>query len=748
MVSTNGTIVGVGNCLPNYPAQATFTATDGSGYAITVNNTPAVVSLFDTAGNQIVAPIFNVTTGPPANPNGLGSLTDPNGNQVTVSTGGYSFIDTSGAAVLTVSAVFNCPPEFPSCQRTYQYTGPQGAAETITVTYRSFTVATGFGCTGVTEFPPTSERLVYSIGLPNGTSYIFHYESTPNQSGNVSGRVSQVDLPTGGSVSYSYSGGNQGAFCSDGTTATLARTTTDGTWSYARNSGGTQTTVTDPAGNQTVLQISGGAVVMQSVHQGATTGPLLRTLTTCYNTTSAASCSAAQGPVANKAVQAVTASTQLDTGAISKTVTFLNQYTLPTEVDTYDYGASSPFLKKIITYASPGNNIRNRVACVQVTAGSTPTACGQITSDTASLTNYLNYDAHGNVGSVQFWTQGSTFLSRTFTYYSTGLVQTATDVNGAQTTYTYGACNNSFPTTVSMPLSLSRSLAWDCNGAVPTSATDENGKTTSFSYVNPSTGVGDPFWRLTRTSFLDGRQTTETFNDTASPVNIVTSQLLSASGTSFNTQVNFDGLGRLVRKMLISDPVGTDYTDITYDSSGRLHSISNPYRATNDPTYGLTSYTYDALNRVTAITEPGGATISKTYTGRAVQIQDEGNGSARVTKIYQSDALGQVVTTCEVSSVVVVGFAGTPSSCLLDIAGVGFISNYHYTPLGKVDGRSQTGMDPNARTYVYDGLSRLISEKSPELGGVSVIYTYDTNSVGDLYQRTAPKPNQTVFSTR
>jgi hypothetical protein len=57
-------------------------------------------------------------------------------------------------------------------------------------------------------------------------------------------------------------------------------------------------------------------------------------------------------------------------------------------------------------------------------------------------------------------------------------------------TYTYGACAGAFPTNVALPLSLSRSMAWNCTGAVMTSSTDENSKT---SYINYST---DPyFWR-------------------------------------------------------------------------------------------------------------------------------------------------------------------------------------------------------------------------------------------------------------
>ena len=54
----------------------------------------------------------------------------------------------------------------------------------------------------------------------------------------------------------------------------------------------------------------------------------------------------------------------------------------------------------------------------------------------------------------------STTLGQTFTYYDTGNVITSKDTNGAPTTYTYGStapCPNSFATSLSEPLSLSRS---------------------------------------------------------------------------------------------------------------------------------------------------------------------------------------------------------------------------------------------------------------------------------------------------
>ena len=95
--------------------------------------------------------------------------------------------------------------------------------------------------------------------------------------------------------------------------------------------------------------------------------------------------------------------------------------------------------------------------------------------------------SRGNVTTIQTQTNSTpSYLYRTYTYYDTGMLNTSTDVStsssspGPTTTYNYTAgsasCWNSFPTSISEPLGLSRSMAYDstCNGAVVISVTDEN----------------------------------------------------------------------------------------------------------------------------------------------------------------------------------------------------------------------------------------------------------------------------------
>src|SRR5262249_10140317 len=185
--------------------------------------------------------------------------TDRNGNQISV-TGGGVFTDTLGTTALTMSGTAPNPI-------TFTYTAPSGTNVAYTVKYTTFSIQTNFGCSGITEYGTNgtaTANLISEIDLPDynpttnpNSRYVFAYEPTPGHSGFVTGRLASVTLPAGGTISYSYSGGNNGIICADGSTATLTRTTPDGAWTYAQVKGSgsaSTTTITDPQNNQTVIQ--------------------------------------------------------------------------------------------------------------------------------------------------------------------------------------------------------------------------------------------------------------------------------------------------------------------------------------------------------------------------------------------------------------------------------------------------------------------------------------------------------------
>ena len=249
----------------------------------------------------------------------------------------------------------------------------------------------------------------------------------------------------------------------------------------------------------------------------------------------------------------------------------------------------------------------------------------------------------------------------------------------------------------------------------------------------------DLFGRVTQKSLPDGGQANNSYNDVP-PVT-------QTSATKINGSLNLvsvatqDGLGRVVNTQITSDPDGITSVDTTYDAFGRTASISNPHRATPAPTDGTTSYLYDALGRTKQITRPDGAIASTTYTSRATDVLDEGNGVIRVERVSQVDGLGRLLSVCEVTGTTLLGAGGTPGACGQDIAKTGFLTTYTYDTLDNLLTATQ-GTLP-ARTFTYDSLSQLASATNPESATTS--YSYDAD--GNATQRTRPAPNQFSLTT-
>ncbi|HEV2729211.1 MAG TPA: RHS repeat domain-containing protein, partial [Terriglobales bacterium] len=125
-----------------------------------------------------------------------------------------------------------------------------------------------------------------------------------------------------------------------------------------------------------------------------------------------------------------------------------------------------------------------------------------------------------------------------------------------------------------MPLSLSQSQTWNCNGGLIASRTDENGQVTSFTY--------DLMNRPTQTSFPDGgwKLITYTGANQQDTYTGITDTTPSSSCTSCrHDQLNLDTQGRQSTKILVNDPEGQTIASVAYDSLGRVQKKSNPYRS-------------------------------------------------------------------------------------------------------------------------------------------------------------------------
>jgi hypothetical protein len=537
---------------PHPVGVVTSPASDGSGYVVNFSVNAGYLSgnIQSKDGTTISAPWL---TSPP-NTSSPYTSTDKNGNSISFNNGVYT--DTLGQAVLQTSGSAPNPVSF-------SYIPPanegSGTRVSVTANFVNYTVKTNFGATdsgghAIAEYSSaTAVALVDNITLPDGTRYTFSYEPTTGTctllSGTsecVTGRILSVTLPTGGTITYAYSGGANGII-NDGSTAGLTRqlSSPGGTWSYSRQGSGNYwtTTVTSPTGDNTVLNFTEDSASTAPTHSFYETQrqvnqlisgvqTQLATTVTCWNgTTSNCTTTAIVSPITQRAP-----TLQYPNGGLqSKTVTFYNANFqgsgLINEMDTYALSSGSPttlIRKVVIGYPTLGNNIIDEPASITTYDGN-----NKVLSQTSyTYDEYSTYPlqgtsgtpqhgsisgARGNATTITSTVIGTTTLTRHFAYYDTGNVYKSYDVNGAVNTYNYSStaqgnstqsCGNSFSTSVTLPISGLSSLAsttYDCIGGVITAVTDLNGNSTTESYADSF------FWRpASLTAPYTGTSTTTT----------------------------------------------------------------------------------------------------------------------------------------------------------------------------------------------------------------------------------------------
>jgi RHS repeat-associated protein len=750
------------HCMSGDAQTVTDTTTDGSGLTVTIDNGNATIKT--VSGTVFAAPVSST--------NGNGTVVDQNGNKITVSSGTYT--DTLGSTALSISG---------SGPIAYSYIDSTGASRVISVNYTTKYIRTNFGCSGVGEYGTngtTTASLVSSISLPNGTSYTFTYEDTPGFTGFVTGRIKQITLPTGGTISYSYTNGDggttgsNGIVCADGTSSGLTRTTIDtgsASWQYSRaNVSGSQwkTTITEPtlpvaSANQTVIYfqaVQNKAAFVETrreTYAGNVGATLLQTTETCYATTEVNSCAFNVANAVSAPIRTVM--TRVTRGSHTLLhLTNMDGLGAVTSAYEYDYDNAS-FLRKTTTVYSDLTNGAHVPSSVTVYDGNnSPQAITNYTYDGGTLdtstSGATQHDAvsgaRGNVTRVTVW-GGGTYLDRStnYSYFDTGLVKSITDPGNHVTTFDYtdnfsdGTHNTfAFVTTVTKPTTATHPHVTHAKYFWPSGllqqSTDENGQNTSYTY--------DASLRPLTITQPNGGQTTLTYDDTANIGSILVKNQMD--GTNWTQQyTRRDGYGRpFSTNTLIGS--GWKTQDKCFDAMGRTQFVTTPYIAAlgtlpncGNQTDG-TAYAYDALGRTTSITAKASGlpnrVSSLTYAGVAVKTQDPGNGTRSLTKINSYDGLGNLSKVCEATNATQQGTNNTPvTPCVADFPDAGFVTTYSYTTLGQVNRVTQGGL--GNRTYSYDTFGALRQVTAPETGTT----TFGYSNEGLLTSRTRPSPNQT-----
>jgi RHS repeat-associated protein len=698
-------------------------ATDNSGLSLVVGssngNPGGAQTILTRDGRSMVVP-----TGPASQGS---SITDSNGNQVTVSPSGV-YTDTLGTPAMTVAGA--APNNV-----TFTYPNASGGASSYTAKYSTYTVQTNFGCV-ITEYPATSAPLISEIDLPDGTKYSFTYEPTTGVSnGAVTGRMASITLPTGGIISYSYSGGCNGTgMNADGSTAILTRTTSDGSKSYTRSivsASASSTTVQDEKTNQSLYQFSLAGNLSYETHrqiyQAGIGGTPLFEQFSCYNnaqvpcdgssialpvaqtTTLASYNGGSQAGVYNTydSYGMLTSSTQKSGSSVlqatTNTYNALEEVLTSTTTDVYGAVVASSSYGYDETGVSPSSGVPQHIA-VSGTRGNQTSA---------------------------YVSTGSGSLGTITSYYDTG-APVLTSTNSGVTRYGYDP-TQTFTTLTTLPtpssgVPLATSASYDPQSGAQLSATGMNsGQTTQYTQY-------DVFLRPTGVTLPNGSAITVTYNPNQTGI---VQSIGNGANADFENLV--DAYGRKSRAAIYNGQSGSSWyqVDYCYDATGLLQFQSlkyqgNGFGAAKQCSGGGTTYSYDALGRATSSSNADGtATIQ--YFSRAVKTTDVSG----VQRIIEYDLLGRVSAVCEISSGSSVVGSGSATACGTDIPGTGFLTTYAYGP-GNTTTISQGAQQ---RIFQTDSAGRVVYIKEPERGVTTYSYVY--NSTGLVVTRVRPQANQT-----
>jgi RHS repeat-associated protein len=696
---TNGNLIGwsetavPSGCAYHYPPDCAYTDT----YTDTLNST-----VLTAAGTSWTGPV------PPLSCNGL---------PVCINYGWYAI---------------------PS---SFSYTNASGSAAAYTVNYSPYFFATAFACPNQPDTTGAAVSLPSSVSFPDGTSLSITYEHTPGYGTNyTTGRLASLTLPTGGQITYTYSGGTNGINCFDSSPATITRTEGSSSVSYTHapqnfTPAAYTTVVNNNTSDKVVYTFERGNSqwlrTESQVYQGGTV--LKSTTINCFNNDPDPNHCITNTPGVSLISQ-LTSYTQYpdSTGLASKADIFYDQYGNVTESDAYAFGAGAPgaLLKQTLTTFGTWNGS----SCVAIGSYINNRPCDQLEKMGTNVVAEIrsSYDPHGNKLSSSAWT-GSTWLTQYTNYDSNGTVASTQGINvsSPDVTYTHGECNSGALTNVSNGIA-SISSDWDCNGAVIKSVTDPNSAVASVNYT--SNGA-DPFWRPKTSADYNNVSSTYTYGTLSDEIK---------TGTYIDVASTIDGYGRPILAQTRQSSTSTywDTTTTTYDLSGRPYSVSIPCAATLGQGCStlFSTQTYDFLGRPLVSTKGNQTVTSSYYTstsslaaGVLTTLGPAPTGENSKKNQIEYDALGRVKSVCEI-------LASGGSSCGQGQTASGYVTTYAYSSFA---GGTQLTITQGvqSRVFKYDALHRLTYESNPETGVTQ--YFYDTattdcgsaSSKGDLTEK-------------
>ncbi len=460
----------------------------------------------------------------------------------------------------------------------------------------------------------------------------------------------------------------------------------------------------------TTYQYAPNTRLISLLQEGDFSGNIVRTTQTLYQGDTASIKYASQYHMLNRPASVAVYAGASTTGApLSLTTYTYDEY-------SSSYCASGTPGLKLITGAAGHDDTRG----TSYVARGNPTTKSQLVSPGVSSFSHMCYDTLGHVTQSVDGRGYPTSFSYTDSFSDT-------ECTTSGPTYAY-------LTSITNALSQLTKTAYNsCDGSVA-SVQDQNDINANRA---GTTYVYDGLQRVTEVTYPDGGETTTNYDGSAVP-EVITVTTIATPNPNQITKTTLDGLGRPLTTQLVNDPQGADSIDRTYDSLGRLKSVSNRHRTYSSPTDGTVSYSYDALGRmllecnqdnVTSGTNTpcvAGASYRQwVYTGPLTDIYDEARHHWQQTV----DGLGRLIDVKEPDS------TNSPT----------IETKYTYDALSNLLNVNQLGASgntPRVRSFTYDSLSRLITASNPETGtvcygqwsGSNCVNNYDGN--GNLLFKT------------
>jgi RHS repeat-associated protein len=694
---------------------------DGSGILVDISQTPAQIVLKD--GTQ-VSPTWKDTNG---NTMSVGS--DMLQRKTLVITDGprVSYTSPLGATIFG--------PQY----TTWDYTDTNGVSQSFRLDYQAVDVLTSFcsfalssSCSEATSLFLVPKKLA----LPNNSgAYSFTWAN------NTAAELRQIDLPTGGHVSYTYdaTGNSSGSLSPGGEHATYVRnsvatrTVSDGqntgTWNYNTANG----TITDPLGNKEVHTYLRGVngcgftgyfpnSYEKSIQLYDPAGTLVHTVQNDWVFDNYPGTEAVFDPCVPVNPRVIRKTTTLQNNLVSKSETdyetvsasFLNANTTyptgwlnPTAIREYDYGASAagPLLRTTnFTYLHSGSstyqsrNIADRLLSKTVLDATGNQAAqtvyeydvynhpNQAMQSSGAVQHDSSFDTsftyRGNLTAIQLWrnTDG-VLLTTTNQYDDAGSLLSSIDPLTHKTSFDY---TDSWANSACAPTGQGKAYLTKITNALNQVTTNSfnscSGLTGSTKDPNLATTSFsyDLFGRRTQTNFADGGQTTNCFTD-------VGGSTCTATAPPFNivTTTKIDSKPTTLTNVQVTDGLGRV----------KQRKVSVP-TTTCASGYSYQDFLYDALGRPLTTSNPYCTTSDPTY-GVATNSYD---ALGRVKQVTKQDGSISTADYSNFPTITVTDEAGQQQRSRTDVLG----------RLVEVDEPSSSGLaSPWTTLYTYDGLGNL-----------------------------------------